>query len=484
MSSILIIGGGAAGLSAAVTAAQAGLEVTVLEKRKYAGGNGQYAEGVFAAGSRLQKRNNIDADPDKLFRQAMEYSHWRSDARLTRALIDASGETVDWLTDLGVPFSRVLHHMPNQSPEVFHMAYPGPTGARVMSVLKEKCSKLGVTIVTEVRTESLLLSDGAITGVKARVGGEETTFTADSVLIATGGFSGNPELMRRMIPGCQPETYMHLKGIPMEGDGLQMAEAAGAAICKDIAIEGCAPVFQGRREITGLIRRADCLWVNAYGLRFCDESICEDFIFGQNAVARQPGKMCWAILDESMVRRAFHDLPPMMADPAETRNGMEELYDALELEIGRGRIHKAASIGKLAALAGLHSETLSAEVAAYNAGCAAGHDALFGKDRRSLHPLTEGPFYAVPAGMDIITTHGGIQTDSSLRVLTPDGIPIPGLFAAGIDISGVDSADYSVVLSGHAFGFSLTGGRLAAQQIVRQLAEPQKYSFLRGIFIR
>ncbi len=484
MNNLLIIGGGAAGLSAAVTGAQAGLTVTVLEKRKYAGGNGQYAEGVFGAGSRLQKRNNIDADPEKLFREAMEYSHWRADARLTRALIDASGETVDWLMELGVPFSRVLHHMPNQSPEVFHMAYPGPTGARVMAVLKEQCARLGVTIVTEAQAQSLLLTGGIVTGVKASVAGTIADYPADCVLIATGGFAGNPELMREMIPGCEPEAYMHLKGIPMTGDGLLMARSAGAAVCQDVAIEGCAPVFRGRWEITGLIRRADCLWVNALGQRFCDESICEDFIFGQNAVARQPGKMCWAILDESLLRRAREDLPPLMAEPAATKNGMEELYEALELEIGRSRIHRAPSLGKLAALMGVDGDVLTAEVAAYNNSCAAGYDSLFGKDRRSLRPVAEGPFYAVPAGMDIITTHGGIRTDSDFRVLTPEGRPLPGLFAAGIDISGVDSADYSVGLSGHAFGFSLAGGRLAARQIARQIAEPQKYSFLRGIFTR
>lgn len=484
MSSILIIGGGAAGMSAAVTAAEAGLEVTVLEKRKYVGGNGQYAEGVFAAGSRLQKRSNIDADPEALFRQAMEYAHWRSDARLTRRLIDCSGPTVDWLTDLGVPFSRVLHHMPNQSPEVFHMAYPAPTGARVMAVLKERCHELGVAIHTETQVKSLVITDGVVTGVTAVKEGKGALFTADCVLIATGGFAGNHGLMREMIPGCQPEAYMHLKGIAMEGDGLLMAREAGAAICQDVAIEGCAPVFRGRREITGLIRRKDIVWVNAFGQRFCDESICDDFIFGQNAVARQPGKMCWAILDEAALRRAFEDLPHMMAPPEETRNGMEGLYDAIDHEMEKGRIFKASSISKLAAAAGIDADTLSAEIAAYNADCAAGHDSLFGKDRRALFSLTEGAFYAIPAGMDIITTHGGIQTDSRMRVLTPDGTPIPGLFAAGIDISGLDSADYSVMLSGHAFGFSLAGGRLAAQEMIRQLSGPQKYSFLRGIFTR
>lgn len=484
MSSILIIGGGAAGLSAAASAAEAGLSVTVLEKRKYTGGNGQYAEGVFGAGSRLQKRNNIDADPEKLFRQAMEYAHWRSDARLTRTLIDASGETVDWLCDIGIPFSRVLHHMPNQSPEVFHMAYPSPTGTRVMSALKEHCAKLGVTIHTEAAVTGLLLSDGVVSGAKAVVSGLETVFTADCVLIATGGFAGNHELMRQMIPGCNPENYMHLKGIPMDGDGLQMAKAAGASICKDIAIEGCAPVFRGRREITPLIRRPDVLWVNAFGQRFCDETICDDFIHGQNAVARQPGKMCWAILDEAAVRRAYESLPGMMAAPSETKNGMEELYESLEKELENGRIFKASTIQKLAAAAGIETDTLLEETALYNADCARGYDSLFGKDRRFMIPLAEGPFYAIPAGMDIITTHGGIQTDCRMRVLAPDGTPIPGLFAAGIDISGVDSADYSVMLSGHAFGFSLAGGRLAAMEMIRQLDAGQKNSFLRGIFTR
>ena len=484
MSSILIIGGGAAGLSAAATAAEVGLNVTVLEKRKYTGGNGQYAEGAFGAGSRLQKRNNIDANPEKLFHQAMEYSHWRSDARLTRTLIDASGETIDWLCDIGAPFSRVLHHMSNQSPEVFHMAYPSPTGTRVLAALKERCAKLGVIIRTEAAATSLILSDGIVTGVKAIIDGREIDIFADCVLIATGGFAGNHELMRQMIPGCNPEYYMHLKGIPMDGDGLRMAEKAGASICKDIAIEGCGPVFRGRREIVPLIRRPDILWVNAFGQRFCDETISEDFIHGQNAMARQPGKMCWAILDEAAVRRAYESLPGIMTAPSETKNGMEDLYDALERELENGRIFKASTIQKLAVAAGIDTDTLLEETSLYNADCARGYDSLFGKDRRYMEPLAEGPFYAIPAGIDIITTHGGIQTDCRMRVLAPDGTPIPGLFAAGIDISGVDSADYSVMLSGHAFGFSLAGGRLAAMEMARQLDAGQKNSFLRGIFTR
>jgi fumarate reductase flavoprotein subunit len=466
MKHIVIVGGGAAGLAAAVTAAEAGASVTVLEKRKYLCGNGRYAEGVFAAGSRLQKRLNIDADPDILFRQAMEYAHWRSDARLVRNLIDHTGETVDWLMDMGVPFSRVLHHMPNQSPEVFHMAYPAPTGLQVMRVLEDKCRALGVTLRTETPVLSLTKSQGRIIGVVAGGPGQEKTYPADSVLLATGGIGGNAALLGQMIPDCDPAAYMHLKGIPMDGDGYRLAKAVGAATPQDIAIEGCAPVYGGRGELTGLIRRSDCVWVNKLGQRFCDEGISADFVFGQNAVARQPGRMCWALVDTAMVERALNGLPGMMADLSQTDNGMGTLPTALASEIEKGCVKKADTWAELAQAMGVDEAALCQEVAAYNDDCRTGHDRLFGKDRRAMLPLETAPYYAVPAGMDIITAHGGIRTDSHMRVLGEDFAPLPGLYAAGIDISGVDSGDYSVTLSGHAFGFSLTGGRLAAHEML------------------
>ena len=472
MKKLIIIGGGTAGLAAAVTAAEAGAQVTVLEKRKYLCGNGRYAEGVFGADSRLQKRNNIDADPEILFRQAMEFSHWRADARLMRALIGRSGETVDWLTDMGVPFSRLLHHMPNQTPEVFHMAYPAPTGLQVMKVLEARARELGVTLITEAAARGLLWDiDGRrVTGVSFVTPDTpedelETFNNVDAVLIATGGFGGNPAFLREMIPGCVPEAYAHLKGIAMDGDGLRIAKANGAYTPMDIAIEGCGPVYHGRGELTALIRRPECLWVNALGRRFCDESICSDFIFGQNAVARQPGKYCWAILDAASVRRAFEAPPGLMAPPEATDNGMARLYDAIEAEIAKGGVRKADTLEALAQDTGLGA-ALTDEAAAYNAACAAGHDSLFGKDRRELHPIAEPPFYAVRAGLDIITTHGGIAVDEQMRVVDEGGRPIPGLYAAGIDISGVDTGDYSVNLSGHAFGFSLTGGRIAAESML------------------
>lgn len=468
MKKILIIGGGAAGLSAAVTAAEMGAEVTVLERHGVTGGNGQFAEGVFGAGSRLQKRLNIDADPAKLFREAMEYSHWKADARLTRELIHASAETVDWLCGLGVGFCRVIHHMVNQSPEVFHMTAQGPTGKYVMAALKERCEALGVNIETSVRCRSLLQDDsGAVLGAEAEKDGESRVYRADAVIIASGGMAGNAELLKRLKPDFEPEKFMHFKGIYHPGDGAVLAEAAGGALEQDIAIEGAGPVFCGHGPVGALVRSAESVWLNILGERFADESIVDDFIFGQNAVARQPEKRCWALFDQGTVERLIDGPPSVMAPPEQTDSGFAGLPEALERALEGGNLFRAESIEELAAAMDMDAQTLKNTVEEYNAFCQAGEDGHFAKPRRCLFALDKAPYYAAKAGLDMITSHGGIKVNHRLQVVNASGKAIPGLWAAGIDISGVDSGDYSVTLSGHAFGFSLAGGRLAVKNILK-----------------
>lgn len=464
---ILIIGGGAAGLSAAVTAAEMGAEAVVLERHPVPGGNGQFAEGVFGAGSRLQQRLNIDADPARLFREAMEYSHWKADARLTRVLIDASGETVDWLCDMGVGFCRVIHHMVNQSPEGFHMTAQGPTGKHVMAALRARCEELGVCIETETRCRELILDDsGAVIGARAEKKGEPAEYRADAVLIASGGMAGNPELIRRLKPGFEPEKFMHFKGIYHPGDGAAMAEAAGVALEQDIAIEGAGPVFCGVGPVGALVRSAQSVWLNILGERFADESIVDDFIFGQNAVARQPEKRCWALFDQATAERLMDGPPSVMAPPEQSDSGFAGLPEALERAVESGKLLRGDSIEDLAAAMGMEAGTLLATVEEYNAFCRAGEDKHFAKPRRCLFALDKAPYYAAPAGIDMITTHGGIKVNHRFQAVNAAGRAVPGLWAAGIDISGVDSGDYSVTLSGHAFGFSLAGGRLAVKNIL------------------
>ena len=462
---ILIIGGGAAGLSAAATAAEAGACVVLWEASESFGGNGRFAEGVFAAGSALQKRLNIDADPVKLFREAMEYSHWRSDARLTRELIRRSGETVDWLCGLGVPFCRVIHHMVNQSPEVFHMTAKTPTGRFVVERLEQRCRELGVDMRTNTRAKRLILRDGAVCGAEAEQG---DVCEADAVLLATGGMAGEPALIRQLMPSFEAEKYMHFKGLYHHADGLLLAQQAGARAQRDLAIEGAGPVFCGRGPVGALVRSEDGIWVNILGERFCDESIAMDFIFGQNAVARQPEKRCFAVFDANTVKRFMDSAPSPMADMDATDNGFSMLPQALENAVAEGTVFSADTPEALAQAMGVDADVFCAALGEYNAACRAGVDELFDKPKRCLYPIETAPLYAAKAGLDMITVHGGVPIDWKMRVLGADGRPITGLYCAGIDASGIDSGDYSVTLSGHAFGFSLTGGRAAVQNMMNE----------------
>ena len=197
---VVVIGGGGAGLAAAVAVAETGAgNVIVLEARRVPGGNAVFPIGIFAAGSQLQKRLGIDARTDDIFQMAMKYAQWRINPRLVRALVDKSGDTIHWLESKGVKFVWVIPHYPNQFPLVFHtVSPPGRTGAVVVKALRKSCAELGVRLLCQTKAMKLITDGrGNVTGVLATTEGEELGISAESVIIATGGFSGNKELLKK-----------------------------------------------------------------------------------------------------------------------------------------------------------------------------------------------------------------------------------------------------------------------------------------------
>ena len=139
---------------------------------------------------------------------------------------------------------------------------------------------------------------------------------------------------------------------------------------------------------------------------------------------------------------------------------------ALERERAKGRVFIASDLDTLARQMGVSAEALKAEVAQYNDFCRKGKDDIFLKDPDKLIELHAGDYVAVRCGVDYILTHGGIRINHRMQVQRGDGNVIKGLYAAGADVSGVDSNGYQVALGGHSFGFALTGGRLAAESLL------------------
>ena len=215
----MVIGAGGSGLAAAVEASEKGARVIVIEKQRTPGGATPFAEGIVAAESPPQKRMNIEVTRDQLFKNHMDYTQWTLNARLVRALIDKSGETVDWLENKGLSFT--IRGLPGPQPvknsppsvvtasPVFHI--PPDWGSGIIKTLLKSCRELGVQISYQTKAEKLLTDKkGAITGLLVSKDGVPQTLQTRNVIIATGGYSSNKEMMRKYCPNMTSATSINL----------------------------------------------------------------------------------------------------------------------------------------------------------------------------------------------------------------------------------------------------------------------------------
>jgi len=308
---MVVIGGGGAGLSAAVSATERGASVIVLEKRGAPGGNTALASGLFAAESPAQKRAMIDASRDGLFQTIMDWTHWKTNPRIVRAMIDRSGETIEWLEGLGCSFA-VMPFYPNHAPATMHIP---SRRAAVTDALVKYCNDLGVKILTRTEAKKILTGKrGEVKGILATIRGRDVSITTNRIIISTGGYGGNKELIKKYC--AYYHDSMGLIGLPNMGDGLRLATEAGAAteglgmiqmegpctprsvrLMIDMPDSGKLPVMLGQIAL-----EPQTVWVNKRGVRFIDETAGTSHFTTSNGVARQPEAICFSLLDSSMVR--------------------------------------------------------------------------------------------------------------------------------------------------------------------------------------
>lgn len=472
---LLVIGGGAAGIAGAAAAVEKGMKVTVVEPKKHPGGNGVFPRGIFAVDSIIQRHRLIFADVDEVFRKTMLDTHWKTDGRILRALLEKSGDTISWLMKKGVPICDVVHHMPNQTPEVFHITREKEnTGLVVMKKLVQFLMDQGAQILTETRAKRLLTDEnGAVTGALCTSdSGGELEIRAEKVLVCTGGFSANPDMLARFLPELKTGEAGALRGMPMVGDGIRMAMEAGADLEGHFTMEISAPKLKHNNPISSLILgKPYNVWFNCFGKRFADEGIVYNFPVSANACMRQPQSRVWVVFTQKMLERTLQDGMDII-ELIHAKEGAAERFDGeMQKLIEEGTILKCDSIGlEMAEFIGCDPETLRQSAAEYDRFCAAGRDALFAKDRRYLMPLSEGPFYCVAAGTSLLNTHGGIRVDETFHALDKDYRQVRNLFVAGVDFGGVDADVYNLNLSGHGFGFALNSGRIAGETAADDLA--------------
>ena len=457
---IIVIGGGGTGLAAAVAGAEKGAKVILLEKRRAAGGNTALARGIFAAESPVQKRMKIDAERDKLFTIAMSYSHWKVNPKIVRAFVDKSGDTIRWLEEKGLKFEDILHYYPNQVPRVFHV--PEGRGAGLVKFLVRKCEEMGVLLLYETAAKGVLRSGkGKVTGVLAASKEKEFRIIGKSVIIGTGGYSGNRELLKKYYADYTEDLCLH--GSPNMGDGLLMATEIGAATEGLGILHLRGPRFAGSSYIAVVAEEPNTIWVNKKGERFIDEATAFYWPEVGNALNRQPDKISYSLFDER-IKKGFMEQGVIKGTahyPPGTKMG--ELEKEFRHHLGKGAMKISDSWEGIAKWIGVAARALKKTIGEYNSFCDQRYDAMFMKDPKVLQALRIPPYYAFKCVQSFHGTIGGIKINHRMEVLDQQENPIPGLYAGGIDTGGWESDTYCLTLSGSTFGFALNSGRIAGE---------------------
>jgi fumarate reductase flavoprotein subunit len=493
---LVVIGGGGAGLAAASAAAENGCKsVIVLEKAGSATGSTGMAHDVFGAESPVQKRLGIDAPKDELFKVAMEWAHWtKINPRIVRAFIDKSGDTIGWLENMGLSF-ELIQYYPNQVPLVRHSVKGH--GNALMKALRDNCQKHGVRILTRTPGKKLLRDKhGNISGVVAESKEGEIRIPTRSVIITTGGYGNNKEMLKKYLSNYHDTiTY---DGPPSNtGDGIIMATEIGAATAglgtanlhgpflrpksdshamkMDAAGADGSPI---RITLWFLAWEPEMLWVNNRGKRFIDEGYHLAFFAFGNAVTLQPDGITYTLFDSSVLRTIEKQglIRPGAASranwlPVSAATPLPGLEREVQKQADKGDLKMAKSWDGIAAWMGADPAVLKATVDEYNAACDDKHDSLFAKDRRYLLPLRTPPYYAVKAHVGLCDTYGGIKINEKMEALDTDDNPIPGLYAAGTTAGCWESESYCYRLTGHLVGFALNSGRIAGENVVKYLSK-------------
>ena len=289
---VVVIGSGAAGLAAALTAAEGGAKVILFEKYSFIGGISNYAKEVFAVGSRLQRHFEIPTTRDEAFHIFMQNTHWKADARLVRAFIDETAETISWLEQMGVVFELRPHFMFPETKLVAHrIISPGTFLGAVLKIVKAKAESLGAVINLGVPVKQLIKNNGLISGVVVEdPGGTTYRVQAKAVIMASGGYSSNKEMVKEYHGFDLGDDMLELTVVKETGEGIKMAWEAGAvADGMSIAFRYGIPTQSGHPNDWDIyyLTHLPYLWVNQHGLRFFDEAISPSGGYTANAINRQ-----------------------------------------------------------------------------------------------------------------------------------------------------------------------------------------------------
>jgi fumarate reductase flavoprotein subunit len=476
---VVVIGGGASGLSCAVQAAKDGLTCALLEKEASTGGSSAFAEGHAAFESDEQIKRGITVTKRQAFDTYLDYSHWRADPSIVSRFVENAATTIVKMRDEeGAVYEDVIVTALDQPGELVTWHLPEGEVAHLIELLEADARNRGVDLFLSTTATAILQDEaGKVVGVLAKDSdGAQVRLGAKAVVIGTGGYACDPELIDKYTRYDElGDKLINVGGPGNTGDGLRMVLAAGGVEHPSIGTLLLFP-FMRDKTITSHTNAAGFqpyLWVDATGRRFTDEAVALSFGNAGDVVAGLPGAMFWSVFDTATIRHLVEDgnevgLGIYVRNHEKLVNLPAEI-EADAADEARTNVVGADTIEELAVKIGVDPAVLRAEVDAYNAASHKGDDDRFYKPAKFLLPVETGPFYAVKMETGIMITMGAIKIDDRMRCLDKQGNPIPGLYSVGCDAGGLFGESYSLPVPGSANGFALTSGWLTADDIAERI---------------
>ena len=410
---IVIIGAGGAGMTAAIRATQAGKDVILLEKMPYVGGNTTKATGgMNAAETHYQKEQNIDDTIQQFIDDTIKGGHNMNNPALVTVMAENSAAAIDWLDSIDAPLPKVSFSGGATNARIHSPEDGSGVGAYLVTAFRKKLDELKINVMYDTKATELITDNGTVTGVKAEGKTALYTINAKAVILTTGGFGSNED----MIVKYKPELKGTVKtGSPgATGDGIVMAEEIGAALVDIEQIQLHPTVEQNTSMlITEGVRGDGAILVNQSGKRFINELLTRDVVSA--AELAEEGSYAYLIFDQHL------------------RDGLK----ATEKYVSIGITTQADTVKELAEKLGIDPDTLDETVMNWNQYVAEGNDPDFGRDTGMEHDLSQGPYYAIKIAPGIHHTMGGVKIDTDAEVISTKNKPIPGLFAAGEVTGGV-----------------------------------------------
>lgn len=432
---IVVIGAGGAGMSAAIQAAQDGAtNVVILEKMPITGGNTVRATGgLNASQTSYQQRDGIEDSNDLFYEDTMKGGKNLNDPELVRTLVENSAAAVEWVNDIGGDLSVVGQFGGASVKRIHRPSDTSAVGPMLVKTLNAKLDELGIPVLLETKATKIIADEqGKITGVEAENEDGSFIINTKAVVLATGGFGANPDMVVKYAP--QLSGFITTNHIGATGDGIEMALELGAGLTDIEQIQTHPTVNPNTATMyTEGVRGNGAILVNDDGNRFVNELETRDVVSA--AILEQPNEESWLVFDTAV----------------------RESLSAIEKYINEGIIVEANTIEELAEKTGINKENLVATMNKYATMQAAGEDSDFGRKSMEV-PLTKAPYFAGLAKPAIHHTMGGVKINTQTQVLKEDGSVIPGLFAAGEVVGGVHGANR---LGGNAVADIVVFGRIS-----------------------